>query len=234
MRFLNVILLAALAYALNACGTDCSGNSQQYQNECQKDPDTEQQPKQYFTIQGAVVGAFDVEVDGQSYSDIESFYTEERERLPLKIEDAGYYGYDVDLQAKLGFRDLTNGMSVYVSSSEKRGYAARSVVQEDDTFLIRFPEDAAGDTYKIRAIKRISIVLSNKEETLTFCYNFSALDTNVLYDEVDKPVVLSSFKTNITSYECPENQTGDNLHIPKNDAPEAESVDSEESSEVTL
>lgn len=228
MRYLISILAMLAVYS---CG------DMQKEKTCQEDvtkcPKVEAiKAEQYFYLNGSVVGAFEIEVDGQPYADIETFYSEENAKLNQKVIQAGYKGYTAQLDGKLGFRDLTNGMAVFVAPNDRRGYAAKTVVSSNDTFSLRFPEAAAHDVYKVKATKRINVKLTKpikknddkdssvsladtaETEVKLLCYNFSAIDVAVSYEEVNKPVILSSFETKLTDYACEDVKPSETLQIP--------------------
>lgn len=166
-----------------------------------------------FVLRGSITSAFAVTVDGEAFNDLESFYTTEVGRLPAKVQKQGYAGYDVKFDAAIGFDSLYQGMTVYIQGAEKRGYQARTTVARDGTFAVNMEPDAAGDTYMIRANKRVAVILSKDGETpKKYCYNFSAVDLSVPYAEKDKPIQISSFTSTITALDCvADAPTGINL-----------------------
>lgn len=64
------------------------------------------------------------------------------------------------------------------------------------------PKAANDNDFRIRAVKRISLNITKGKETKTFCYNFSAKENAVHFSELENPVILNNFVTDITSYEC--------------------------------
>jgi hypothetical protein len=213
MRFCIKFIPILTCVVLNtSCGKnegDCSGVGIDDCNE-------KEQIQESFLLKGSVVGAFEVVVDGNQYEDIETFYSEEIARLQDMANESGYFNHTVVLDAEVGFKDLTNDMSVFVAPVQNRGYASKTKVSGDDTFTVKFPSEAAGDVYQIRATKRINLIITEKDtlETLIWCYNFSAVDSEVSYEQINKPVVLSSFETKLTKYSCEAKQnTG--ISIPK-------------------
>jgi len=195
---------------ITGCGTyepPCTQN-------CDKATEVVAEP---FTIQGSVASAFQVTVDGTAYPDMESYYTSAVETLDAKVAAAGYKGYRASLYAQLGFKDLINGMTVYVQTKSSRGYQGHTLIAKTGSFALDMPPEAAGDTYQMRANKRISVVLTKGAETKKICYNFSAVDFEVPYEAKDKPVVLSNFKSSLTLYACAVDEAPESLPIP--DAP---------------
>jgi hypothetical protein len=94
---------------------------------CQSD--TQTPPAQAaFDIQGSVTSAFAITVDGTSYQDIETYYTQAVGSLQDRVKTAGYPGYTVKLEASLGFLDLVAGMTVYVQTTSARGYEGMTSV----------------------------------------------------------------------------------------------------------
>jgi len=178
-----------------------------------------QDPKdpQPFVLAGSVTSAFQVTVDGAKYPDLESYYTHEITQLSAQAAAAGYPGYDAAFEAEVGYTDLANGMLVFVSPETNRGYSGQTTVDSDGTFSIPFPAEAAGDTYQVKATKRIGLTLTNPkdpQDTKNFCWNFNAQDLSVKYSDKDKPIVLNTFVSVITAYKC---QAGNSvMTIPKN------------------
>lgn len=169
-----------------------------------------------FVIRGSVNSAFSLTVDGQEYGDIEEYFTAESYRLDKKVAAAGYEGYTARFDAAIGFNDLTQGMTVYIAGKDKRGYQTKTLIAKNDTFAAKLPKEAAGDTYQIRANKRISVILTKGSENKKFCYNFAAIDLEVPYEEIDSPVILSSFKSTLTSYECKQDEGSESIKLPAN------------------
>lgn len=160
------------------------------------------------TFNGSVVSAFAITVDGVRYEDSEDFYTQEVMRLPSKVAAAGYSGWDATFDAVLGFNDLARDMMVYIAPTEKRGYSGQASVGVDAKFLVELPADANDSSYNVRAVKRVNVLLSKDGVTKRFCYNFSAVDKNVPFNEKDKPIVLDTFVSKMTLYACESQQTG--------------------------
>jgi hypothetical protein len=165
---------------------------------------------------GYVVNAFEVVVDGAPYRDLETFYGEELKRLPGKLEAAGYSPFkSVKFEAEIGFKDLFRNMDVYITAEGDRGYQGSTMVLPDGKFEIAFPQSIVGDTFKVRANKRISVVVEKEEGTEKFCYNFSAAERNIQKSEADKPIILSEFETRITQYACPQVTSGGGITVPE-------------------
>ncbi len=166
-------------------------------------------------FRGFVAKAFELEVDGETYLDMEDFYTKELARLPAKVRDAGYDPeYDVQFDAQLGLSDLWLGMTVYMSTAASSGYLGETEVMSDGQFSVALPVDAVNDIYRVRANKRINVILTRGSEKRKICYNFSALDLSVPFTERSKPIILNKFSTALTSYECQTLPRGDGLAIP--------------------
>ena len=207
---LSTIVLTAV---LTSCGEeDCPKNE-----DCSEEAVAEE-PKD-FNILGAVSGAFSVKVDGKNYDDIEAFYTAEVKRLPKKLADAGYEGWSWSLDGELGLSDLAYEMLVFIAPKKSRGYASQMYTLDDGTFIFEFPSEAAGDTYQLKAVKRLNLTVkaplaSGEGASKVFCYNFAAVEKSVKYDEVGKPIVLDTFETSITEYEC-ESSEENGLIIPE-------------------
>ena len=126
-------------------------------------------------FRGYVLSAFAVTVDGREYFDMEDFYTQELAALPEKVAEAGYEGYEVQLDAQLGISDLWHKMAVYVAPEDETGYQGTALVCESGEFTVELPNEATGVFYKVRANKRINVILSKDDDLKTFCYNFSAI-----------------------------------------------------------
>lgn len=204
---LYVTSLFAFSILVFGCGEDLfSGDEESSSSEpTSYDGDNDYNlPDQGFVdFKGYVVSAFDLQVDGESYLDMEDFYTKEVSQLPDKVFKAGYdSSYEVSFEADIGFSDLWKDMTVTISTVNDRGYQGMSRVNSNGEFRINLPSDAIEDEYKIRANKRISVVLRRADEIIKICYNFSAMDTSAFLSESDKPVILSKFSTSLTKYEC--------------------------------
>jgi len=208
-----VISIAVLAMLMTGCGADCS-KTKEAVSDC-KSSDTKDVVAAAFKLQGSVTSAFAVTVDGEQFPEMESYFSAEKARLPAKVAEGGYEGWNADFEAEIGYLDLTRGMIVFVQSANQRGYSARGTVGSDGNFSIEMPSQAAGDTYMLKSNKRIAVVLTKDAETKRFCFNFAAVNTNVEYGEKDKPIVLDDFTSTITAYDCPQD-SNDGLDLPPN------------------
>jgi hypothetical protein len=206
-----LVFLVSCGTGEGTCGLDAECAAQK-----QAQKDAAAGMVQDFVIRGSVNSAFALTVDGQDYDDIESYFTAESARLPSKVKDAGYEGYTVRFDAAIGFNDLTQGMTVYIAGKEKRGYQTKTLIAKNDTFAAKLPAEAAGDVYQIKANKRIGIILTKGSEIKKFCYNFAAVDLEVPYEMVDDPIILSNFKSSLTTYECQQDAGSDSLKVPEN------------------
>ena len=166
-------------------------------------------------FRGYVLSAFAVTVDGREYFDMEDFYTQELAALPEKVAEAGYEGYEVQLDAQLGISDLWHKMAVYVAPEDETGYQGTALVGESGEFTVELPNEATGVFYKVRANKRINVILSKEDDLKTFCYNFSAIEKSVLLESSADPIILDDFTTHLTTYKCEPQSMGD-IVIPGN------------------
>lgn len=170
-------------------------------------------------FQGFIPSAFEVSVDGNTYLDLEDFYTQELSRLPERVKNAGYTeDYEISFDAEIGFADLWTEMTVYIVSDTDRGYFGKGQVSADGSFSIKLPEEKSAGSYKVRANKRIGIELKNDSEIIKICYNFSAMDQSVSFDEQQKPIILKDFISKITNYACTQ-VNSDGLNIPEASRP---------------
>ena len=209
---LGLILLISLL-SLFSCGVDPT--------KAQQKNDPEIVSTGTFVLQGSASPAFSVEVDGKQYDDMEQYFNYESGSLPDIIKQMGYPNYIATFEAEIGFKDLYNNMTVYISDIEQRGYQKNTQMQLDGTFKVTLDSNASGRTYRIRANKRISIKLLARDDSvtpksLTFCYNFSATDMSVVYTNDDYPIILSNFSTSITTYKCTAETETSTIPIPKN------------------
>lgn len=188
-----------------ACGSGDSGETSETANESGSDS-SDSDGK--VTFNGSVVSAFTITVDGIRYDDSEDFYTQEVMRLPSKVAAAGYSDWNATFDAVLGFNDLARDMMVYIAPTEKRGYSGQAAVGTNAKFLVELPTAARDSSYNVRAVKRVNVLLTRAGETKRFCYNFSAVDKNVPFNEKDKPIVLDTFVSKLTLYACESQQTG--------------------------
>ena len=170
----------------------------------------------FIEFAGFVGGVFEIEVDGINYADSETYYTEEMNKLPEKLEQAGYVGYEFELDAEVGFEDLWNSMTVYISPTDKQGFQGRSEVNREGAFAITLPAEANDQYYKVKANKRINLILTKGDEVKKTCFNFSAIDKSVPFSDSQKPIVLTEFVTRISAYECTVN-AGTGIEIPENE-----------------
>lgn len=168
---------------------------------------------QVLTIKGGVSPAFEVVVDGTSYADMEEYYSWLNDALPGLVADAGYAGYNVQLKASIGYQDLTHGMSVFIQGDGDRGYQGKTTLDQSGNFTATFPPDGAG-SYKIKATKRISVVLTKASAVKTLCYNFNAVDLRVPFAQADKPLILKSFTSSLTSYACDSTESNRGFQVP--------------------
>lgn len=203
---------------LGACGPEEKCGTAPGQTACKSDVASEpaEVPATNFQLRGSVTSVFEVNVDDKSYPDLESYFSAESANLPAKVLAAGFEGYTARFDAQLGYRDLYIGMYVFVQGANGRGYQSQTIIARDGTFSFSLPSDAAGDTYKIKASKRVSVYIAKGEEVKKFCWNFSATDLDVPYTEKDKPIIISTFKSTLTAYECQQDKGSESLEIPAN------------------
>ena len=174
-------------------------------------------------FRGFIVSAFTVTVDGTGYQDMEDFYTSEVERLADKVKAAGYdASYIATFDAQIGFKDLYNGMDVYIAATSAAGYLGQTTVQGNGQFLVTLPKDATLDSYKVRANKRINIILQKGDEQQKICYNFSAMEQSVQLTEQSKPIIIDNFVSRLTKYACESiNSSSSGITIPQIATPAA-------------
>jgi hypothetical protein len=215
-RSLAALLSLGVLVGVASCGDSGHGGS------TAEAPVTEDQLKVMVAnlkgpveFKGFVGGAFPITVDGVGYEDSEDFFTAEVSRLPQKVAAAGFDNtWLVTFEAALGFRDLRNDMMVYIAPMEKKGYQGEASVEPKGSFSVTLPKEAGDAYYQVRAVKRIAVVLTRESEVKRFCYNFSAVAKQVPLSEREKPIVLDTFVTKLTTYACSvENREG--LVIPE-------------------
>ena len=167
-------------------------------------------------FEGYVGGTFEVTVDGVVYADMEDFYTKEEARLPEKVRQAGYDdSWSVEFKAAVGFSDLWHDMTVYLSPVDNAGYQGETKVGEGGHFSLAVPNSGLDHDYKVRANKRIGIVLTRGEARHEICYNFSGLEKSVTFGRDTLPVILDAFVSTITSYDCAnEPADGSGVKVP--------------------
>lgn len=206
----TLVLLFSLS--LSAC-SDEKDDSTQNQSTPSPVTSTAKTEEVEASLRGFVANAFEVSVDGEAFPDLEAFYTAEILRLPDKVKAAGYDDVkSVRFEAQIGFKDLFLGMDVYALATGKTGYQGTSQIASDGSFSMSFPVHSA--TYRIRANKRIRVILQRPSSTLNICYNFSATEKSAPLD--GEPLILSDFSTSLTAYDCPANTTEKQLEIPAN------------------
>ena len=183
--------------------------------EAKEDEPKEPEPAPVFTpsydfatkdsteFQGYVTSAFEVTVDGDVYRDMEDFYTAELARLPAKVERAGYDdSWQAEFDAQIGLSDLWHNMRIFIAPVEGQGYQSEAWASQAGSFRVRLPLNAVGHQYKVRANKRINVILTRGDETVKICYNFSAVESQIELADESLPIVLDTFETRVTAYEC--------------------------------
>lgn len=206
-----ILVLLAIAATISGCGD----MAQQPVGASAKDSPDSLSSKEVINFSGYLLSAFDITVDGTHYYDSEDFYTRKLDELEAMKVEAGYPNYKVTFDASIGLDDLKVGMSVYIIPDKKRGYAAEARIGSDGSFSVNFPAEAAGDNVRVRANKRVNVILNGpNKEVVNWCWNFSAMEKSVAVEHGGKPVILDTFETKVTKYKCiaPE-QTG--ISIPK-------------------
>lgn len=170
---------------------------------------------QPVTLRGYVASAFEIEVDGTQYLDSEDFYTSQIEKLEGEVVEAGYDGYTIKFDARIGLDDLKQGMKVYISSVEDRGFAGDTQVSDRGIFSMFIPASGSTALYRVRTNKRVNVLLTGPDgEKVKWCYNFSGIESQI--DVTDpRPVHIDKFETRVTRYSCSGQPTG--IQIPKRD-----------------
>ncbi|MEN6636650.1 MAG: hypothetical protein ABFC56_12415 [Clostridiaceae bacterium] len=193
--------LMAMALALVGCG---SGFELKAGDAAKPTAAVADEQAQTVEFNGSVGYAFEMSVNGQKYSDIESYYTSEASTLLEKVAAAGHNVDAVEFQGKLGFADFIEDMEVFVASS--LGSQGKSVVDAQGNFAVTVPNLKKGPaSFKVRATKRVQIVLfSGGVATKRLCYNFAAVEKDV----VENPIMLSDFTTDFTLYDCEQQNAG--------------------------
>lgn len=150
-------------------------------------------------FRGYIGGMFEITIDGVAYEDSESWYNAEMEKIPARLEAAGYQGDEFDFQAEVGLDDFWNKTKVNVASTSKTGFQGSSTVTPGDgSFEIRLPSNSFGN-YQIKSVKRLNLVLPNNE---VFCYNMKGTEKSYTLNAFTDPIIISNFTTSITKYNC--------------------------------
>jgi hypothetical protein len=169
-------------------------------------------------VKGYVSSAFDLTVDGKNYADSEDFYSEQLETLEQQKNDGGYDDYVLSFEAEVGLGELKNGMDVFVVATAEQGFAGETGILYDGTFQVNMPGDAIGDSFQVRANKRIGVILTNSEgNQIRWCYNFYGSQKFTL-EENPKPIILRHFFTKLTKYRCSDSKASA-LEIPAKETP---------------
>lgn len=202
--------IISLVFTLVACGQQPNYSDPTLtdkQDKKAEDTDTQDKADDVLPpqgIDGYISNAFDLTVDGERYTDSEDFYTRELDRLTESAVEAGYEDWTLDFDAQIGLVDLKYGMTVFVGSPSRKGFAGQTTVASDASFHVHVPEAARKENYSIRAVKKINLTLNppegSDEKPVRWCYNFSAEIGEVRVD--GEPVVLNTFKTKLTKYAC--------------------------------
>lgn len=170
-------------------------------------------------LKGSAQYAFNLSVDGQEFTDIEDYYTQQVDLLQSKVLEAGYDVDRVEFAGKLGFSDFIKDMSVFVVSSANT--QGKGVVDSQGNFSISVPNPNQLPlvTFKVRAQKRVQLILiKNEMVSKKLCYNFSAVDMDV----IENPILLSNFKTDLTMYDCSQDKPS-GMNVPSVSIPDAKS-----------
>lgn len=157
-------------------------------------------PEEFFFITG-YISPFEVIVDEEAYSDSEEFYTSHFNKLEAEKATSGYSDYRLELNADIGITDLKKGMSISIVPTADQGYTAEDIVDWEGKFSTKFPNDADGDSFTIRAIKKIDVTLTKGNETIKWCYNLIA-SRKVEAKADSKPYIIKNFTTKVTKYKC--------------------------------
>lgn len=203
---------------LIGCGTDPLKKGD---NETQE----EEAEVKSLSLSGYVLSAFDLTVDDQKYADSEDFYTAQIDKVRAEMDADGLQDYDLSIEAEVGLHDLKRGMKVFVIPEDKFGFTSEVLVRSDGTFKASFPSEADGDQYRIRANKRTQIRLTSEDNQILWCYNFAAVERSIAVAEGLKPIILDTFVTRLTKYECVGGEDSQSFGIPDNfkpDEPEEE------------
>ena len=214
MKVTNTILMV-MALVMVSCGMPPTSEEKAAADKEAADKATaaanaEQFPEGIQFI-GYVSPAFDVTVDGKQYLDTEDFYTQQVDKLKQEALDSGYEGWTLDFDAEIGLDDLKAGMKVYIAPTGNRGFAGETEIKYDGSFKMDFPKEAVDAAYKVRAVKRVTVTLTNNADTNQvdrWCYTFNAVDQMVTLSQHDSPVILNNFVTHVTSYKCSTESAG--------------------------
>jgi hypothetical protein len=213
MKIAHIIALTSLVLTATACGREHDDDSsvQSTNTTPEPSPAAEGDDANALAFTGYVLNAFNVTVDGEAYADLEDFYTKEVSRLPEKAKEAGFdETYTVEF-------DLWLNMQVYLAPEEKQGFQGSAQIDSNGKFAISLPEEALDRTYRVRANKRISVVISKDSEIHKSCYNFSAIEKSIPFSRETRPIVLDTFGTTLTAYDC-EAEADTGIQIPEHKA----------------
>jgi hypothetical protein len=166
----------------------------------------------YELFQGYVGGMFEITVDGVKYPDSEEWYNSEMDKIPERLTAAGYEGVDFNFNAEVGLDDFWNNTKVNVASSGSTGYQGSSTVESvDGSFEIRLPQGSFGN-YQIKSVKRLNLTLPNGD---IFCYNMKGIEKSYTLNAFTDPIIVDSFVTSITKYDCGSTDTNGILVEPE-------------------
>jgi hypothetical protein len=223
-------LFTTLTVMLTSCGTENDKTDQKSTDGARPASTAEKAPAKDDSVslqfKGYVGGAFPITVDGISYEDSEDFYTRELQNLPEKIRKAGYdKSWKWSFDAVVGFQDLRTNMMVYIAPQEKKGYQGEAPVSYAGGFEIALPQEASDANYMVRAVKRVNVILERGADVVKICYNFSAINLSVPFQEKSKPIILDQFTTRLTAYACESANSSSGIKIPNIDVPVAPQAD---------
>jgi len=224
----KVVFFYWILAALGACGNNVDTS----ELDAAETNEEEALPKGAGYLQGYVVSAFEMEVDGVQYSDSEDFYTQQLVKIEAEAVEGGYDGYTIKFDAQIGLDDLKRNMKVYIVATQDQGFATDTKVNEKGRFRVSVPESGVQDSYKVRTNKRVTITLTSpdRKDIKKWCYNMSGHETEA---QVGSDAIIRTFSTKITRYACSVT-TGGGIQIPSNKPEvqkEIEAVETEEKEE---
>jgi len=205
-------LLIILAVILSGCGADTALKNA---SDAANDPNNPASNNAVSAVNTIAITGYispmNISVDGITYTDSEEFYTEELAKLQDKVQQQ-YPGYTLTFDAQVGLQDFTQGFAVYMVSNSGEGVANQTSVDGNGEFIFNIPSTTdLKQSYLLRAYKRIGLKLQEDTSVITWCYNMAAQKSVIL--NPNNPMILSTFKTTITTYQC-ETDAGNGISLP--------------------
>ncbi len=189
MKFNNFLSVSAIVLISFCCKDD--KNAQNTQNN----------ESEYIEFYGYMQRAFEITVDNQQYNDTENFYTklEAHIKNTFKEKDLTLEQKKITIDGEYDISKFGSGSYVFISSEMPgEGDIFQTITDVNAKFKINVPNNAFSQTFKVRAIVKISITIEDEKS----CYLLYGRRDGISINEKTKPIILDNFHTQLNSYKC--------------------------------